>query len=179
VAALGAFDRDLLADLGRVDHEDVLLPPAPALRAGPGTSSLVGAKRTARLGAGLLDAVFLSAIASVVWWGTLRVAQAGPSQIGWAAGVPLALFVAVVAIGYSVLFTAGGGQTLGKMVAGVRVVGSGPHGTDAGLTLGQAAVRAIVAIPSVGCFGLGWWPAFFGRRRAVHDRVAATRVVRA
>jgi uncharacterized RDD family membrane protein YckC len=78
--------------------------------------------------------------------------------------------------GYLVAFTAGG-QTLGKMAAGIRVV---PAADDAPLDLGRAFLRTlmwgVLAIPA----GLGFLTALFSRdHRGLHDRFAGTRVVRA
>jgi uncharacterized RDD family membrane protein YckC len=79
-------------------------------------------------------------------------------------------------IGYLVAFTAGG-QTLGKMAAGIRVVA---EEADSPLDLGRAVLRTllwfVLAIPA----GLGFASALFNREhRGLHDRFAGTRVVRA
>jgi len=76
------------------------------------------------------------------------------------------------------MFTAAGGQTVGKMLTGIRVVGDSAEDGDR-LTLGQAAGRAVLAPLSVAMLGLGWLPAVFGRGQALHDRLMHTRVVRA
>jgi uncharacterized RDD family membrane protein YckC len=75
-----------------------------------------------------------------------------------------------------VAFTAGG-QTIGKMAAGIKVVSAR---SNMPLDLGHAIVRTIVwtalAVPA----GLGFLTAFLSDdRRGLHDRVAGTRVVRA
>ena len=43
----------------------------------------------------------------------------------------------------------------------------------------STALRSLVAIPSVLAFGAGFVPALMGDERALHDRLAHTRVVRA
>jgi len=78
--------------------------------------------------------------------------------------------------GYLVAFTAGG-QTLGKMVTGIRVV---PEGTGGSPDVGRALIRTVfwvvLAIPA----GLGFLTALGSRdRRGLHDRFAGTRVIRA
>ena len=70
-----------------------------------------------------------------------------------------------------------GGQTLGKMAVGIKVVSDR---ADARLDLGRAVIRtlvwAVLAIPA----GLGFLSALFSRdHRGLHDRFAGTRVVRA
>jgi uncharacterized RDD family membrane protein YckC len=118
-----------------------------------------------RLGAAAFDGLLLGGIGAFVLWATLKVADASPSSLGIAALVPMGVFVA-------------GGQTVGKMLMGIRVVGDSAEDGDR-LTLGQAAGRAILAPLSVALLGLGWLPAVFGRGQALHDRLMHTRVVRA
>jgi uncharacterized RDD family membrane protein YckC len=63
------------------------------------------------------------------------------------------------------------------MAAAIRVVGDDDG--DETLTVGQAAARSVLAVPSVVVLGAGFVPALIGDERAVHDRLAHTRVVRA
>jgi len=89
---------------------------------------------------------------------------------------PLLAFLIVQNGGYLIAFTAGG-QTLGKMAAGIRVVTADE---DEPLGVGRAALRTFVwmllAIPA----GLGFLTALFtADHRGLHDRLAGTRVVRA
>ena len=78
--------------------------------------------------------------------------------------------------GYLVAFTAGG-QTLGKMAAGISVVAAEER---APLDLGRAVLRTLIG----SCWrcrrGSGSSPLIFSRdHRGLHDRFARTRVVRA
>ena len=91
--------------------------------------------------------------------------------------VPLAAFMLMIVVAYLFMFTVVSGQTAGKMAMKIRVVGEGGS-PDEPLSAGQALVRAIVTIPSVLLAGIGFLPALTGEQRAVHDRVAGTRVVR-
>jgi uncharacterized RDD family membrane protein YckC len=89
---------------------------------------------------------------------------------------PLLIFLLIQNGGYLVAFTAGG-QTLGKMALGIRVVAAA-DAEPVGLV--RAGVRtllwALLAIPA----GLGFLTALFtADRRGLHDRLAGTRVVRA
>jgi len=88
---------------------------------------------------------------------------------------PLLAFLLVQNGGYLVAFTAGG-QTLGKMAAGIRVVSSDDDGSlDVGRALLRTIVWLILAVPA----GLGFLTAVLSRdRRGLHDRFAGTRVVR-
>ena len=66
--------------------------------------------------------------------------------------------------------------TIGKMAASLKVVGE--DGTR--VLPGQAAMRSVGYVVSLLPAGLGFVPGFFGpSRRALHDRLANTRVIRA
>jgi uncharacterized RDD family membrane protein YckC len=88
---------------------------------------------------------------------------------------PLLAFLLIQNGGYLVAFTAGG-QTLGKMAAGIRVVAADSASTlDVGRAVVRTAMWLLLAIPA----GLGLLTAVFSRdRRGLHDRLAGTRVVR-
>jgi uncharacterized RDD family membrane protein YckC len=67
-----------------------------------------------------------------------------------------------------------GGQTIGKMAVGIRVIADGRDSLDGGV----AVQRTLAGVLSVLTFGLGFVPALFGSdRRALHDRLSRTRVV--
>ena len=75
------------------------------------------------------------------------------------------------------LFTAAGGQTLGKMAAHLRVVDATAEEPEM-VTIGQAFRRSCASVLTVATLGLGWLPGLFGDGRALHDRLAGTRVIR-
>jgi uncharacterized RDD family membrane protein YckC len=99
------------------------------------------------------------------------------ARVGVLPLAPMAAFMFLIVVGYLLLFTAAGGQTLGKMAAAIRVIGD--EDDDEALTVGQAAARSVLTVPSVVVLGAGFVPALFGDERAIHDRLAHTRVVRA
>ena len=75
------------------------------------------------------------------------------------------------------LLTAAGGQTLGKMAAGIKVV---PMDSTDRVSLGHSTMRAAGYLVSLLPAGLGLVPALVrADRRALHDRLADTRVVKA
>ena len=89
---------------------------------------------------------------------------------------PLIAFLLVQNGGYLIAFTVGG-QTLGKMAAGIKVI---PARAEPPIDLGRSVMRTLVwfalAVPA----GLGFLTALIGdERRGLHDRIAGTRVVRA
>ncbi len=141
---------------------------------------LQGVSAGKRFSAAAVDGLLLAAIDVAIIWFTLSVCGMAPSQVHLLPLVPFALFFLLVAGVYLVLFTAACGQTIGKMVAGIRVVG-----TDTGavindrITVGQAVARSIGAILSSIPLGAGFWMTLVGDGRSLHDRIAHTRVVRA
>jgi uncharacterized RDD family membrane protein YckC len=130
----------------------------------------------ARLLAVILDLLVLAIIDTAVIYLTMQICGIGVEDVAILPKGPLLAFLFVQNGGYLVAFTAGG-QTLGKMAAGIRVV---PAASDAPLDLGRAFLRTlmwgVLAVPA----GLGFLTALFSRdHRGLHDRFAGTRVVRA
>jgi uncharacterized RDD family membrane protein YckC len=145
----------------------------------PDDNAVVADAETAGMGARLLavaiDTMILVLIDTVVIYFTLEICGITFDEIGMLPKGPLIAFLLVQNIGYLVAFTAGG-QTLGKMATGIRVVSADP---GASLDLGRAFLREsmwlVLAIPA----GLGFVPALFSSdRRGLHDRFAGTRVIR-
>ena len=127
----------------------------------------------------MIDVLILGSISSAVVVLTLRVCELTLQQWRMLPPVPMLGFLLLLCGGYLVLFTAAGGQTIGKMAARIRVVGTSPDtGNDERLNIQRAVVRSLVTLPSVLALGAGFLPALFGERRAVHDRIAQTRVIR-
>jgi uncharacterized RDD family membrane protein YckC len=128
----------------------------------------------ARLGALLIDHVILFAIDAAVVYFTLRMAALTTSQWQVLPPVPVVTFLVLVKLAYFFAFTAVGGQTIGKMALHIRVVTTENRPLDAALALR----RTLAGVLSWLTLGLGFLPALIGsQRRALHDRVAGTRVV--
>lgn len=93
----------------------------------------------------------------------------------WAVGFTVLVFTLVFAAAYTATLHAFGGQTVGKLLVGVRVValdGEPP-------ALGQAFLRWLAYGVSLVPFGLGYLMAGLRQdRRALHDLIAGTRVER-
>jgi uncharacterized RDD family membrane protein YckC len=148
------------------DAPDAVVAEAVAPDAGVG----------ARLFAVVLDLLMLVLIDVAVIYLTMQICGIGVDDLAILPKGPLLAFLCVQNGGYLVAFTAGG-QTLGKMAAGIRVV---PATSDGPLDLGRAFLRTlmwgVLAVPA----GLGFLTALFSRdHRGLHDRFAGTRVVRA
>lgn len=130
----------------------------------------------ARLLAVVVDLLILAAIDTVVVYFTMQLCYLTIEDLGILPKGPLVAFLFVQNGGYLVAFTAGG-QTLGKMVAGIRVVQSDSQGS---LDLGRAFLRTLMWVVLAVPAGLGFLSALFSRdHRGLHDRFAGTRVVRA
>jgi uncharacterized RDD family membrane protein YckC len=123
-----------------------------------------------------VDLLILAAIDAVVVYFTMQICGVGLDDLAILPKRPLLAFLLVQNVGYVVTFTAGG-QTLGKMAAGIKVVAADER---APLDFGRALLRTlawfVLAMPA----GLGFLSLIFSRdHRGLHDRFARTRVVRA
>jgi uncharacterized RDD family membrane protein YckC len=177
---LGLFDRDLLEDLERIEAEEAARTGIPAPGRAAGSARRIGRPMPViRLAAACMDALLLGALNVAVFWLTLRQTDLTLSQAGILPIVPFVLFLLVLDVGYLWMFTAAGGQTIGKMAVGLRVVHESPIELDDRVTIKQAVYRSLLTLPSVLMLGAGFIPALFGRGRAIHDRITHTRVIRA
>jgi uncharacterized RDD family membrane protein YckC len=130
----------------------------------------------ARLLAVMVDFLILAAVDAVVIYFTMQLCYLTIGDLGILPKGPLVAFLLVQNGGYLVAFTASG-QTLGKMVAGIRVVQSDTAGP---LDIGHAFLRTLMWVALAVPAGLGFLTALFSRdHRGLHDRFAGTRVVRA
>jgi uncharacterized RDD family membrane protein YckC len=144
---------------------------APAL-----AGSVRDAGMAARLFAVVLDLAILGAIDVAVVYFTMQICGLTVGDLGVLPKGPLLAFLLVQNGGYLVTFTAGG-QTLGKMAAGIRIVSNESAGNpELGRALLRTVMWALLAVPA----GLGFVSAIVARdHRGLHDRFAGTRVIRA
>jgi uncharacterized RDD family membrane protein YckC len=151
---------------GRAD-EWIVPPPEE----GPQPAAL-----SARFLAVLVDLAILLVIDAAVIYFTMEICGLELADITVLPKGPLMAFLLVQNGGYLVAFTAGG-QTLGKMMAGIKVVSAR---SNVPLDLGRAAVRTLIWTALVVPAGLGLLTALFNAdRRGLHDQFAGTKVVRA
>ena len=176
-------------DLG----DDEAAPPAEPARARASATSTAdpdagtadpreSAPGLPRLGAAIIDLMLLAGIDAAVIYFTLRLAGLEFAQFLVLPIVPLGAFLLLLNAGYFVMFTASTGQTIGKMAARIRVVGTSADDViNDRVSFGRATLRTAGYFASLLPAGLGFVPAFIGPRdhRALHDRLAETRVVRA
>jgi uncharacterized RDD family membrane protein YckC len=135
----------------------------------------------ARLAGGLIDLLLVGGIDLGVLYCTLTLCDLTFADVLALPLTPLISFLVLLNGGYLSTFVAAGGQTIGKMAAGTRVVRADPGAPlSERVPFGQSMIRAGGYLLSALPLGLGFLPAFFGReRRALHDRLADTRVVKA
>lgn len=130
-----------------------------------------------RVGAGAIDAVLLVALDAAILYLTLRVTGLSNSMedIRVLPPIPFVGFLALLAFSYVAAFTVAGGQTIGKMLMSLRVIGDDGRPIDAAGGMLRAAGCMLVPIT----LGLSYVPVLVtSDHRALHDRLAGTRVVR-
>ncbi len=134
----------------------------------------IAAPAVARITSALVDVALMAAIDTAVVYLTTQMAGVAVTEVWTLPLVPLAAFMLGLNVAYLAIFTANGGQTLGKMAMGLRV-----EATDGALTFGGAIVRVAATIAGGLALGAGFIPALWrADRRAVHDQIAHTRVVK-
>lgn len=171
-------------ELGEPEAEDLPLRAAPmadevrAPSEPPPSVDVSPVERPAlpaeRLMAGLVDLAVLVAMWAAVVYFSSRVARV-PLNGLWAAWPWLLAYLGALGLLYAGYFTGTTGQTLGKMAHHLHVlhVSGGPPGHA------RAVARALVGSLGVVLGGGGLLPMLFDpARRALHDRLLHTRVIR-
>lgn len=86
--------------------------------------------------------------------------------------LPIGL-IFIAGLAYRTIFISRIGQTPGKMAAGIKVLGI----TGEPIGMGRALARAVSEYLSGLALSLGYLPAAFSGKRALHDYITGTRVV--
>lgn len=146
------------------------LPPVETTEHSQGVK---GASPVRRFVAAVIDLAVLGAIDALVVYFTLRLAGLDVGDTTRLPWVPLASFFLLLNGGYLITFAAVGGQTIGQMAFGLRVVGE----DGSPVTFGTATVRTLAWLISALPLGLGLWFALGANHTTLHDRLTATRVV--
>jgi uncharacterized RDD family membrane protein YckC len=142
----------------------------PMLDDAPPVAAPIGS----RVAAGLIDFGLLLGIDLVVLHFTLRLTALTFADWRLIPLAPLLFFLVAVKLAYLTTFTLAGGQTIGKMAVGLRVVPD----ESGRLAPWDAVRRAFVEVASLAACGLPFLLALGDpARRGLHDRVARTRVV--
>lgn len=163
------------ANAARQSERRFAARPRPAGWDDADDDSAAAAGVFSRAGAVLIDLVILAVTDLVVVYFTMQICGLSLADFDILPKGPLIAFLVVQNGGYLVAFTAGG-QTLGKMAMGIRVVSTreSEH-VDMAHSLLRTALWVLLAVPA----GLGFVTALFSReRRGLHDHFAGTRVVK-
>jgi uncharacterized RDD family membrane protein YckC len=165
----------------RLALETSEIPVVRASRVAEHGAELVGAPIPSRLLGSAIDLAIMAGINFIVLYFTLEICELTFAEWSRLPLAPLVAFLLMIDGGYLATFVAAGGQTIGKMATRIRVI---PGHPDAGpadrVPLGQAIVRAACYGVSALLAGLGFVPGLIGPEyRALHDRLADTRVVKA
>jgi len=164
-----SLEMDALADEAGLES-DVELPASPA-EPSPVERP---ARPFERVQAAAVDLALFSLIAMVVVYFAGRAARVDIESLA-ASGPWLGAYLGLLAVFYASYFTGTTGQTPGKLVTGLRVVGAAGRPPD----YVRAAARAVAGVAGIVVAGLGCLPmAFDPAARALHDRLFRTRVVR-
>lgn len=150
-------------------------PQTPSRASSDDPEDFESAPLQSRAAAMAVDLAILLVIDAVVVYFTMQICGLTAADFSVLPKGPLLAFLTVQNGGYFVAFTAGG-QTLGKMMAGIKVV---PTQSDAPLDLSRSVVRSLVWVVLAVPAGLGFLTALSRDHRGLHDRLAGTRVVRA
>jgi len=159
-------------------EEPSAIPPVRGAAAGTTAATRASAPELSgpirRIAAAIMDYSILLAIDAVVVYFTVQIAGLTLTEWRSIPLAPLVLFLLMVKAAYFSVFTMVGGQTVGKMATGIRVVTD----NDRDVEPARAVQRALAALASLATAGIGFVPVLFSDdRRAFHDRLAGTRVV--
>jgi uncharacterized RDD family membrane protein YckC len=123
--------------------------------------------------AGLIDVAILLGIDFVIIYSTLQMSSLTLADWALLPVAPMLAFLGLLKLSYFAAFTAACGQTIGKMAMRIRVIAD-----DTTLDPARAARRALMSAVSLLAVGTGFIPVLIDPdRRALHDRLAGTRVV--
>lgn len=163
------------------EDEDTRDPGARVTIAAEADGDAVPAPLARRFGAALVDGIILGAIDLAVLYFTLKLCGLRLDEVMEIPAIPFLSFLLLQNGGYFVAFVTAGGQTIGKMALNIKVVPAQlTDGWSDRVPLGTAVLRAVLWFLTVLPLGIGLLPAVFSAdHRAVHDRLADTRVVRA
>jgi uncharacterized RDD family membrane protein YckC len=128
-----------------------------------------------RILAALVDIALLSTLDASVLYFTLRLLGLATAQMFELPVMPLLAFFLLLNGGYFIAFTTVGGQSIGKMAVGIKVISQ----EEESVPIGRATLRTLAYIVSALPLGAGFLPGLISADRlALHDRLAHTRVVR-
>lgn len=145
-------------------------PTSPTIETTKQTAELAGLRR--RLASMLYESLLLLGVLALTFMVPLLILGIGMNYTP--GGGMLWAYIFVVLGAYYLWYWRRGGQTLAMQTWKLKLVNA--DGTPP--SLGQAALRYVLAWPSVCFFGIGiLWAAIDPERQLLHDRLAGTRIV--
>ncbi|MEW6499863.1 MAG: RDD family protein [Thermodesulfobacteriota bacterium] len=149
------------------------IPPAPPLAAGASFGRRALALCIDLAALAFLNTIFLSHLGGLLFSGAPRTLWTMLLLSSTLAGAAL-LVPPLLGLAYFTVFSACGGQTIGKLLLGIRVV----EREGGALSWGRAFLRAVGQLASALPLGAGFLWALIDREgRAWHDHLAMSRVV--
>lgn len=144
------------------------------LPAGKGSTTYRYAGFWIRVAASLIDSLFLVGL-SFLLFNPLRRAMGYMDDVL----SPVDLIELITNFLYFILLTWWFGQTLGKMLVGIRVISARTNGQRGRLTIGQVFLREVIGkLLSSLPLGLGYfWVGWNEKKRGWHDMIANTYVI--
>ena len=128
-----------------------------------------------RIGAVIIDFLILLGIDGIVVRLTERLTEVPIDSFGeLRLLLPLVAFLLLLDCSYVVFFTTFGGQTIGKMLLGIRVI----RRDNGSVGFRAVAIRTAVSGVSIVPFCIGYVRVAIGNWHALHDVVANTKVIR-
>ena len=128
-----------------------------------------------RMLAAVLDGGLLLMLDAAVLYFTLRLLGLTMAEVAELPMLPLIAFFLLLNGGYFIAFTSVGGQSIGKMALGIKVISQ----EESAVPVGRATVRTLAYLVSALPLGAGFIAGVMsGDGLALHDRLAHTRVVR-
>ena len=121
----------------------------------PGTLAVEAlAAPSRRIVAALVDLALLCALDALVLYFTLRLLGLGTAQLLDLPLLPLVAFLLLLNGGYFIAFTAVGGQSIGKMALGIKVISQ----EESTVPIGRATIRTLAYVVSALPLGAGFVP---------------------
>ena len=128
-----------------------------------------------RMLAAVVDGGLLLMLDAAVLYFTLRLLGLTMAEVAELPMLPLIAFFLLLNGGYFIAFTSVGGQSIGKMALGIKVISQ----EESAVPVGRATVRTLAYLVSALPLGAGFIAGVMsGDGLALHDRLAHTRVVR-
>jgi uncharacterized RDD family membrane protein YckC len=167
--------RPALLEISESDRASDRTPGGRRSTLEPAAEGIAPAGIFSRVVAVGIDLMVLAAVDVLVLYFTMQICGLTAADLGVLPKAPLLAFFFLQNGGYFVAFTAGG-QTLGKMAMGIKVISTGAREqVDVPHSLLRTALWLLLAIPG----GLGFVTALFSsERRGLHDLFAGTRVIK-